>query len=178
MAVAACLIHARCHIQYSFGRMSCPGGDRGLMPCEWPANRFCRPKFPAPEILAAMGWMRIWMPDWRIPGMRIQEPDSRSGDSQSQIMEMRKMQMSNGFSSGCARRVCPAVCPSAGSSAGLGDVLPPGGAGVGVDVRQVIEASRPVPSDGQRTALATPGGGASTDARPIATTNGLGRTGR
>lgn len=85
------------------------------------------------------------------------------------------MQMSNGFSSGCARRVCPAVCPSAGSSA---DVLPPGGGGVGVDVRQVIEASRPVPSDGQRTALAIPGGGASTDARPIATTNGLGRTGR
>lgn len=84
------------------------------------------------------------------------------------------MQMRMGFSFGDAWRVCPAVCPAAGSSAGLGDVLPPGGGGVGVDVRQVIRASRPAPSDGQRTALATPGGGASTDARPIATTNGFG----
>ena len=88
------------------------------------------------------------------------------------------MQMSNGFSSGCLLRVCPAVCPRRGSSAGLADVLPRGGGGVGVDVRQVIEASRPVPSDGQRTTLAIPGGGASTDATPTATTNGLGRNGR
>lgn len=88
------------------------------------------------------------------------------------------MQMRMGFSFGDAWRVCPAMCPMSWSSAGQGDVLPPGGGGVGVDVREIIEASRPAPSDGQRTALAIPRGGASTDATPIATTNGLGRTGR
>lgn len=102
------------------------------------------------------------------------------------------MRDDGGFSTSGSACVCPAVCPRRGSSAGLGDILPPGGGGVGVDVRQVVEESRrrarlarqawqalhqPL-SASHRIGQATPRGGASTDATPIATTNGLGRTHR